>query len=656
MLEKGVFMRIWKFLFRLIIIFIVFFILFNLIGFLYAYITPKLDIRNANAFSIYDKKEELVFQGNGNDSWISLDDMGENIINATLSIEDKNFYKHWGFDFPRIGAAILANFSSGEIVQGASTITQQYAKNLFLDFEKSWTRKWKEMWLTYELEAHYTKDEILEGYLNSINYGHGMYGISNASKYYFGKDVSELTLSEASLLAGIPNSPSNYSPIDNFETSKKRQKVVLERMYNNDYISKNEMDSAYNNKIVLKNDSFDNELTSLIYYNNAVMQELNEITSIPNSYLDTGNIKIYTSLDLEAQKSLELGLKEFSSTLAETAKVMMNPQDGSIVALIGGVDYGRSQFNRVTSSYRQPGSTIKPFLYYRALENGFTASTTFFSKKTSFYFDNKQPYTPVNAGNIYANKEISLTAALAYSDNIYAVKTHLFLGEDELYNTLRKAGITSKLEKSPSLTLGTYEVNITELAGAYSALANGGKKVVPHLISKVVDNDGNLLYEYKNEDEFIFDSDITFIISELLTSTYDVNLIDYTYPTCINMLDSITNKYAIKSGSTDTDAWVIGYNPEIVLASWSGYDDNKEISTDIVNLNKKSWITSMENYFDKVPASWYEIPKNVSPVLVNPITGMVANKDDQNKKILYYLKGTEPMFIKEVNSEKKEKE
>ena len=194
MLEKGVFMRIWKFLFRLIIVFIVFFILFNLIGFLYAYITPKLDIRNANAFSIYDKKEELVFQGNGNDSWISLDDMGENIINATLSIEDKNFYKHWGFDFPRIGAAILANFSSGEIVQGASTITQQYAKNLFLDFEKSWTRKWKEMWLTYELEAHYTKDEILEGYLNSINYGHGMYGISNASKYNFRKDYQKLNL------------------------------------------------------------------------------------------------------------------------------------------------------------------------------------------------------------------------------------------------------------------------------------------------------------------------------------------------------------------------------------------------------------------------------------------------------------------------------
>ena len=163
------------------------FVIFNLIGFLYAIITPKLDIRNANAFSVFDNKGKLVFQGNGNDSWVSLDNCNRNIINATISVEDKNFYKHFGFDFARIAKAMAVNMGAGTIKQGASSITQQYAKNLFLDFEQSWKRKWKEMWLTYELEAHYTKDEILEGYLNTINYGHGMYGISNASKYYFNK-------------------------------------------------------------------------------------------------------------------------------------------------------------------------------------------------------------------------------------------------------------------------------------------------------------------------------------------------------------------------------------------------------------------------------------------------------------------------------------
>ena len=647
-------MKIYKIIVGILLCFVFIFIGFNLFGFLYAKITPKLDISNANAFSVYDNKEKLVFQGNGNDSWVSLDNMNENVINATLSVEDKNFYKHWGFDFPRIGSALLANFSSGEIVQGASTITQQYAKNLFLDFEQSWKRKWKEMWLTFELESHYSKDEILEGYLNTINYGHGMYGISNASKYYFGKDVKDLTLAEASILAGIPNSPSDYSPVNNYELSKERQEIVLSRMVDNGYISRGEMREALDTKPVLKNENFGNDLTSLIYYNDAVMSELNSLGTVPNSYLDTGNIKIYTRLDLGAQIALEDGLGDISSVddELETAKVMMNPKNGAIIALIGGVNYGKSQFNRVTDSYRQPGSTIKPFLYYRAIENGFTPSTTFFSKETSFYFDNKKTYSPSNYGNIYANKEISLAAAMAYSDNIYAVKTHLFLGEDELYNTLKSVGFTSKMEKSPSLTLGTYEVNIKELASAYSVLANGGKKVEPHLITKVVDKKGNILYEYEEPDEeFVFKSDVSFIISELLTSTYDTNLIDYTYPTCINMTPKITNKYAIKSGSTDTDAWVIGYTPEVVLASWAGYDDNKEISTEAVSANKDSWIVSMESYFEKNDATWYDIPKNVVGVLVNPITGNIVSGESENKKILYYLKGTEPYRAEEVNND-----
>ena len=579
--------------------------------------------------------------------------MNDNIINATISVEDKNFYKHWGFDYPRIAKALLVNIASGQVEQGASSITQQYAKNLFLEFEQSWSRKWKEMWITYELEAHYTKDEILAGYLNTINYGHGMYGISNASKYYFNKDVKDLTLAEASILAGIPNSPSDYSPIDNYDLSKKRQNVVLERMYNNGYISEKERKDTYNTKLVFKNEEFGNDLTSLIYYNDAVMNELNSLDSIPSSYLDTGNIKIYTTLDVDAQKALEAGLKKNAvDEKSETAKVMMDPNNGGVIALIGGINYGKSQFNRAINSYRQPGSTIKPFLYYRAIENGFTASTTFFSKETNFYFDNKKTYSPKNYGNIYADKEISLAAAIAYSDNIYAVKTHLFLGEEELYNTLKKVGITSKMEKSPSLALGTYEVNIMELTAGYSALANGGKKVSPHLISKVVDNKGNVLYEYKEKkEEIVFNSDVTFIISELLTSTYDSNLIDYTYPTCISMTSDITNKYAVKTGSTDTDSWVVGYTPEVVFASWAGYDDSSDITTDVVSGNKKSWITSMEKFFDGRDATWYKVPRDVVGVLVNPVTGNVVTSENENKKILYYLEGTEPVRGKEDYSD-----
>lgn len=647
--------KIWKITTKCLILMIFLFVFFNIIGFLYAFITPKLDIRSANAFSVYDNKSKLVFQGNGNDSWVSLKDMNKNIINATISTEDKNFYEHFGFDYPRIAKALMVNISSGGIEQGASTITQQYAKNLFLDFEQSWNRKWKEMWLTYELEAHYSKDEILEGYLNTINYGHGMYGISNASKYYFNKDVKDLSLGEAAILAGIPNSPSNYSPIDNYELSKKRQKVVLTRMYNNGYISEKDMNNAFDSKLAFKNASFGKDLTSLIYYNDAVMNELNSLKSIPKSYLDTGNIKIYTNLDLDAQKALEEGIsKNAVDDKTEVSKIMLNPKNGGVIALIGGINYGKSQFNRVLNSYRQPGSTVKPFLYYRAIENGFTPSSTFFSKETKFYFDNKKSYSPKNYGNIYANGEISLAAAIAYSDNIYAVKTHLFLGEDELYNTLRSAGISSSMEKSPSLALGTYEVNITELAGAYSALANGGKKVKPHLISRVLDNKGNVLYSYKEKKENpIFNSDATFIISELLTSTYDSNLVSYTYPTCYSMIPSITHKYAIKTGSTDTDSWVVGYTPEVVFASWAGYDDSSNISEKVISGNKSSWITSMEKYFDIKDASWYKTPNDVVGVLVNPVTGNVVSNKSENKKVLYYLKGTEPVIKEGVYDKKK---
>lgn len=638
-------MKIWKIILTIILSLIALFITFNLIGLIYGIVTPKIDIRSANAFAIYDKNQKLVFKGNGNDSWTDFKDINKNVINATISVEDKNFYSHFGFDYPRIGKAIINNLTSGEIVEGASTITQQYAKNLFLDFGKSWNRKWKEMWLTYDLEVHYTKDEILEGYLNTINYGHGMYGISNASKYYFGKEVKDLNLAEASILVGIPNSPSLYSPVDNYNEAKNRQKVVLDRMYNNGYISKNEMNNAYNTKLVFKNESFENEITSLLYYNDAVMKELNEINSIPKSYLDTGNIKIYTKLDLDAQKLLEKSLKTSRvDKKVQTAKVMMDPKDGSILALTGGFNYGDSQFNRATSSLRQPGSTVKPFLYYRALENGFTPSTTFFSKETPFYFSNKKVYKPSNADGMYANKEIAMPAAISYSDNIYAVKTHLFLGEEELYDTLKKVGITSNMEKSPSLALGTYEANIIEMAGAYSYLANGGMSIEPHIIDKVVDKGGTTLYEYKNknENEQVLKDDVTYMISELLTSTYDINLIDYTYPTCISFAPKATHKYAVKSGSTDTDAWVIGYTPTVVYASWEGYDDNKKINTNIVTKNKDSWIEVMEEYYKTNPYNWFKTPKGVVGVLINPVTGEVVTDKNEHKKILYYLKGTEP--------------
>ena len=414
-------------------------------------------------------------------------------------------------------------------------------------------------------------------------------------------------------------------------------------MVKNGFITEKEKNDAYNKELTFYGKKDEYNLSTLAYFKDAVMNELKDISSIPKNYIETGGLKIYTTLDIEAQTSLEDGIKDNAkSSNIQVAKVMMNSNDGSILGLVGGTDYEKSTFNRATDSIRQPGSTIKPFLYYKALENNLTPSSTFLSEPTTFYLDNNKTYSPTNSGNVYGNKNISMAAAIAYSDNIYAVKTHLFLGENQLVDILKKVGITSKIEPVASLPLGSYESNIIELTAAYAVLANEGKTVKPHLINEVKNINDKVLYKFSYNKKQVLNPSLTFIISELLTGSYDNNLIDYSYPTCFGIISKITNKYAIKSGSTDTDAWVVGYNKDIVLSSWAGYDDNKKIENNVVVNNKKSWATSIEMYLKNKESNWYSIPKNVVGVLVDPITGLVANKNSKNKKILYYIANTEP--------------
>lgn len=636
-------MKILKIMGKVFISLILIFIIGNFLCYLYALITPKISIKNINSFFLYDNNNELVFQGSGTQEWITIDDISQNLINATIAVEDKNFYNHKGFDFLRIGKAAIENIKAGSIVQGASTISQQYAKNLFLTFEKSWKRKWKEMWLTLELETHYTKKEILEGYLNTINYGHGMYGIENAAQYYFNKSASDLTIVEASILAGIPNSPSNYSPLANYKLSKTRQLVVLSRMQQLGYISEEEKNEIYNTELTFYGKVDSLNLTTLMYFQDAVMDELKSIDKIPSSYLETGGLKIYTTLDINAQTILENNIDKYlQNSLIQTASVIMNSDDGSIVALVGGRNYTESQFNRATSSKRQSGSSIKPFLYYAALENGFTASTTFLSQATTFNLSNGKTYSPKNYNNLYANKSISLATAIAYSDNIYAVKTHLFLDDEALNSVASRVGFDTTIANVPSSALGSTEVNIIEMVKGYATFANEGYKIKAHLISKVEDMNGNTLYEFKNEKSLVLNQSYTFIMSELLSNTYDNNLIDYNYPTCIGIAPRLTRKYAMKSGTTDYDAWLAGYTPNFVMVSWVGYDNNLPVSSSESFANKKIWADTMEKYLNDKEKIWYDMPPNIVGVLVDPISGTLATANSKNKKVLYYLKGTEP--------------
>lgn len=613
--------------------------------FLCAKYGSKIDIKNSNSIYMYDKNNKSFYEGNnGTKKWVKLKDISKHLINATIYSEDKNFYEHNGFDIPRIIKSTLVNIKSKDLKQGASTITQQYARNLFLTFEKTWSRKIKEAWYAFKLETQYSKDEILEGYLNTINYGNGILGIENAALYYFNKSAKDLTLAESTMLAGIPKSPNNYSPLNDEKAAKERQRVILQSMVNNNIISKETMEETLNVKLTYYGKKENLNLSTIMYYQDAVIRELEDLKIVSEDSVRQEGLKIYTSLDVEAQTDLENSIKNNleSNDKIQVSAVMMNPNNGEIIALAGGQDYSKSQYNRAVQSKRQVGSTMKPILYYAALENGLTASTTFLSKPTTFSLGNGLTYSPSNYADVYPNDKITMALAIAYSDNIYAIKTHLFLGEDTLVKYAKKMGINSKLEANASLPLGTNELTITEFTGAYAALANSGYKVNGHLIRKVEDGNGDVIYEYKKEKDKVLNEAYTYILNELLTNTYDTSLISYTAPTCATLAPKLTKKYAVKSGTTDYDLWTVGYNPDIVVGVWTGYDDNKKLKKSEYKYSKNIWADTIENYLRDKEASWYEKPDNVVGVLTNLETGEVATNDSKMKKILYYIKGSEP--------------
>lgn len=635
-------MKILKKLIKFSIILTIFLIISYLALCAFARYKSKLSIRSANKLYIYDTNNNIV--NSLNEEWISIDNMSTHIKNATISIEDKNFYKHSGFDFLRIIKSLYINFKNGKTLQGASTISQQLAKNLFLSFEKTWKRKLKEAWLTIELESQYDKDDILEAYLNTINYG-GIYGIDNASEYYFHKSSKDLTLAEATILAGIPKSPSNYSPISNLDNAKKRQKIILNSMVSNKYITEEESNEAYNTELEFFGNFKSNSSKTIMYYKDAVLEELNKVDDIPTLFTETGGLKIYTFLDVNAQNILEEAMnKNITNDKTQIAGIMMDPNNGHVIALTGGKDYSVSEFNRATNSKRQMGSTLKPFLYYAGLENGFTASTTFTSEKTTFVFSNDKTYSPSNYNNNYGNKSISMPTALAYSDNIYAVKTHLFLGEETLVNLLKRVGIKTDILPVPSLALGSEEMKLIDMVSAYSSLANLGYKVEASFIKKIEDMNGNILYESKDDKTSVLNESLAYIMNENLTSTYNYNFVDYNYPTCHDIASSLTHKYSIKTGTTDYDHLVFGYNQNIVVGLWSGYDDNSTSELSNGKQLRYMWRDIVENYLKDKEVSWYKKPSNVVGVMVDPISGNIATKKTKKPTIFYYVKGTEPTF------------
>ncbi len=624
---------------------------------IYALITPKLNITNNGTFYLYDNKDTLVVKGSSTSTWADLEEIDEKLVNAVVTVEDKKFYTHKGFDILRIGKAMMNNITSGHIVEGASTITQQLVKNLYLDFDKTWKRKFEEAFLTVIAEIQYDKDEILEAYLNTINYGNGNYGVSNAANYYFNKDVQNLTLEEAIILAGIPKSPNKYNPVSNYDASISRAKVVAKVLYNNEEITQEEYDSLNFDNVTIVGKNSENNLQMLMYYQDAVYKELEEL-GISKSILETGGLKIYTNLDMAKQTSLEKNiLKNLNSeSEVQVSSVIVDPQSGKIEALTGGYDYSLSAYNRATESKRQVGSTMKAFLYYGALENNLISSSKFKSEYTTFNINNKESYSPTNSNDKYANKDITMAAAIAFSDNIYAVKTNLFLGPEELVKTANKAGIKEELLPVPSLALGTGEINILDYATGYNTLASGGYKKDLYLIRKIEDADGVVIYTKEEKNSLVLNPNYVYILNELLSNTTSSAFRDYTSATAVTIAGKLSRKYAIKTGTTPTDYWTVGYNKDDLMLVWLGYDNNREFTKSYSSVAKNIWADTMEEIQTGYEDNWYDTPNDVVGIILDAVTGEVT-KDSSRAVMYYYLKGSEPNISKaEVVSKEDEKE
>ena len=605
-------------------------------------------IPEISTIELYDNEgnKYLSYSNNKKKSYVRLDNISPYLIDAIISIEDKRFYKHQGIDLIRIIGATFSNIKSGRIVEGGSTITQQYVRTLFLNTEQTLKRKIQEIMISIKFESMYSKEELLEGYLNAIYFDHGIYGVEDASIFYFNKHASELSLIEAAALASIPKGPTIYSPIKNSDNNESRRTLIINEMLKDNKITREDAENALNEALTLIGNNPNDDCENAPFFQDVVITELKNYPLV-SEFIHQG-IKVYTTLDSNLYKKIteSISLRIDSETL-ETAVYVIEPKTGYVKAIIGGKDYSKSNYNRAIYSLRQPGSTIKPFLYLTALENGFTPVTTFASEPTTFYYNNKS-YSPTNFHSIYANMDVSMVYALATSDNIYAMKTHLFLGMDKLSSRLKNFGFSGSIPNDlPSLALGTKEVTVKELCEAYAILANGGIKVSPKIITKITTLDGKLIYEAKTTNTKTAEYDDVYILNEAMTSIFDDGLTYNIRPTGVSLTSLLKHTYSAKSGSTDTDNWMVGYNPDICVVVWTGFDDNKEIvkSADLKSA-KYIWADSVEaSYYNNKEGNWYETPNNVIGVELNPMTGFYPSFDSYYKTI-YLKKENLPWYVR----------
>jgi penicillin-binding protein 1A len=490
------------------------------------------------------------------------------ITKAFIASEDRRFKEHRGVDFPGIARAIFANLQAGGVVEGGSTITQQLARIVFLNQGRNIGRKYREMRLAKEIEDNFTKDQILERYLNLVYLGSGAYGVADAAWVYFSKPVSELTLAEAATLAGIVPAPSVYSPIENPKAAKERRDIVLKTMQAQGVITAQEAEDAIASPLEVKPSKPKRLERQAPYFTEYVEKELPKLIS--KEALEAGGLTVETTLNSRWQKNAEEKLENTVERygkwqrFSQAAMVAIDPRNGQIRAMVGGTDFNTNQFNRVTQAKRQPGSTFKTFVYATAIAAGISPYKSFMDAE--YVVDG---YKPENYGDSYSGAKVPLRTAIAKSLNVVAVRLLIDVGWNPIVKLSQQMGIESKLQPTYSLALGASEVTLLELTSAYGTLANQGIHQKAYGISRIRDRQGNVIYQANFKPQEAIDPDSSSIMTWMLQGVVDGGT---------GVPAQIGRPVAGKTGTSDKarDLWFVGYIPQLVTGVWLGNDDNKE--------------------------------------------------------------------------------
>jgi penicillin-binding protein 1A len=595
---------------------------------------------------------------------VRLEEIPKYMIDAVLAVEDRKFFSHWGVDIFGIARALIANIREGRYAQGGSTVTQQLARNLFDMYENTLSRKIKEALLAIRIERAYSKNEILEMYLNQIYFGSGAHGVEAAARVFFGKRASELTIGEASLLAGIPKSPRDYSPIYNLDRSLQRRAVVLQAMVDTGTLFEEDAIRIKDEPIEIR-PGRDEKPEFAAYFLEEVRRYLEHKYGADRLYHD--GLRVYTALDPYLQRvaedSMEVQLQRMESWRAfentkanydslfakgeqegpsdyiQGAVIAIDVQTGEIKAMVGGRSFEQSKWNRATQAKRQPGSAFKPFIFLAAIESGYTPADIILDAPVVLDLPNGDVWKPSNFTERFLG-EISLRYALNFSVNIAAIRLLMALGPISAINYAHKLGVKSDLENVYALALGVSEVTLLELTNAYATIASGGVRSEPILVNKVVDREGKVLEENFAYREEVLDPQSNFMITNMMES-----VVNEGYGRTARRM-GFAEPAAGKTGTTDecTDAWFVGFTTEIAIGVWSGFDEKKSMGRRMTGgrVSCPTWANIMKAYYRDHKGEPFPEPEGIVHRAVCEESGLLWTTDCLKVRREVFIEGTEP--------------